>query len=77
MIGVRDNGVGFKIRCRDRLFGVFRRLHSERDYEGAGVDLAIVRRVLSRCSGQVWAEGKVGEGATFYVALPKQPADLE
>lgn len=70
IISVEDNGIGFDPKYAERIFGLFKRLHKD-EYEGTGLGLAICKRIVERYGGRIWAEGRVGAGATIYFSLPR------
>jgi K+-sensing histidine kinase KdpD len=72
-IAVADNGIGFEPKYAERIFGVFKRLHGQGEFEGSGIGLAVCQRIVERHNGRIWADGVPGQGATFRVALPSGP----
>jgi signal transduction histidine kinase len=77
LITVRDNGVGFDAQHKEQAFGIFKRLHKAEQFEGSGVGLAIVQRIVAKHGGEVWAESALDKGTSIHVALPISEVDQE
>jgi light-regulated signal transduction histidine kinase (bacteriophytochrome) len=76
VVSVSDNGIGFNAQRSDQLFGVFKRLHKTDEFEGTGIGLAIVQRIVQKHGGTCWAEGREGEGATVHLRFPANASEL-